>query len=104
MNEEEIIKILEREKLDQEAIDGKDVVLNGKFIGTIKDDNEFVKILREKRREGELPEQMSIRNDFGFETIMISNEAGRVLRPLIIVDNGVQRINNNHLIQIQQEI
>ncbi len=102
MNEEEIIKILEREKLDQEAIDGKDVVLNGKFIGTIKDDNEFVKILREKRREGELPEQMSIRNDFGFETIMISNEAGRVLRPLIIVDNGVQRINNNHLIQIQQ--
>ena len=102
MNEEEIIKILEQEKLDKEAVEGKDVVLNGKFIGTIKDNNEFVKILREKRREGELPEQMSIRNNLGFETVILSSEAGRVLRPLIIVDNGVPRINNNHLIQIQQ--
>src|SRR3989338_2034950 len=102
MSEEEIIKILEQEKLDKEAIEGKDVVLNGKFVGTIKDNNEFVKILREKRREGELPEQMSIRNNLGFETVILSSEAGRVLRPLIIVDNGVPRINNNHLIQIQQ--
>ncbi|MDP2673164.1 MAG: DNA-directed RNA polymerase subunit B [Nanoarchaeota archaeon] len=102
MSEEEIIKILEQEKLDKEAIEGKDVVLNGKFIGTIKDNNEFVKILREKRRDGGLPEQMGIRNDPGFETIILSSEPGRVLRPLIIVDNGVQRINNNHLIQVQQ--
>ena len=102
MNEEEIIKILESEKMDKEAIEGKDVVLNGKFIGTVKDNNEFAKILREKRREGEFPEQMSIRNDTGFETIILSSEPGRVLRPLIIVDNGVQRINNNHLIQVQQ--
>ncbi len=102
MSEEEIIKILEQEGLNQEAIEGRDIVLNGKFIGTVKDNNEFVKILREKRRGGELPEQMSIRNDLGFETIMISSEAGRVLRPLIIVDNSIPRINNNHLIQIQQ--
>lgn len=102
MNEEEIIKILEQEGLDKEAIEGKDIVLNGKFIGTVKDNHEFVKILREKRREGELPEQMSIRNDLGFETVMISSEAGRVLRPLIIVDNSIPKINNNHLIQIQQ--
>src|SRR3989344_2036178 len=53
MNEEEIIKILEQEKLDKEAVEGKDVVLNGKFIGTIKDNNEFVKILREKKKKKE---------------------------------------------------
>ena len=102
MNEEEIIKILEEEGLDKEAIEGKDVILNGRFVGTVKDNSEFAKRLREKRREGGLPEQMSIRDDQGFETGRFSSEAGRVLRPLIIVDNGIPRINNNHLIQIQQ--
>lgn len=102
MNEEGIIKILEQEGLDKEAVEGKDVVLNGKFVGTVKDNNEFARMLREKRREGELPEQMSIRNNLGFETVILSSEPGRVLRPLIIVENGVSGINNNHLIQIQQ--
>ncbi len=102
MNEEGIIKILEQEGLDKEAVEGKDVVLNGKFVGTVKDNNEFAKKLREKRREGELPEQMGIRNDPGFETVILSNEPGRVLRPLIIIDHGTPRINNNHLIQVQQ--
>ncbi len=101
-SEEGIIKILEQEGLDKEAIEGKDVVLNGRFIGTIKDNNEFTKILREKRRDGELPEQMSIRNDEGFKTVMLSSEAGRALRPLIIVENGVSKIKNNHLVQIEQ--
>lgn len=102
IDEEKIIKILEEERLDKEAVEGKDVVLNGVFIGTVKESSEFVKKLREKRREGELPEQMSIRNLEGFETIMLSTEPGRTLRPLIIVDNGVSRIKNEHLIQVEQ--
>ena len=103
ITEEEIIKTLEEEGLDQEAVEGKNVVLNGRFIGTIKDNIAFVKALRDKRRERNLPEQMSIRDDEGFDTVMLSNESGRVLRPLIIVDNGVPRINHNHLVQIEQE-
>ena len=34
--------------------------------------------------------------------IHISTEPGRVLRPLIIVDNGVSRLKNEHLVQIEQ--
>ncbi len=102
INEETILKILDQEGLDKEAIEGKDVILNGRFIGTVKDNSEFAKKLREKRRDGELPEQMSIRNDEGFKTVMLSTESGRVLRPLIIVDNGVSRIKHEHLIQVEQ--
>lgn len=99
---EKIINILEEEGLDKEGIEGKDVILNGRFIGTIKDNEKFIENLRERRRDGELPEQMSIRNNEGFSSIILSTEAGRALRPLIIVDNGVPRIKNEHLIQIEQ--
>ena len=102
MGDEEVIKILEEEGLDKEAVEGNDVMLNGKFIGTIKDKPNFVKNLREKRRDRELPEQMSIRDNEGFGTIMLSTESGRSLRPLIIVDEGIPRIKNEHLIQIEQ--
>ncbi len=101
-SEDKIMKLLEEEGLDKEAVEGKDVVFNGIFIGTVKDNNNFVQKLRERRREGELPEQMSIRNNEGFDTVMLSTESGRALRPLIIVDNGIPRIKNEHLVQIEQ--
>jgi len=100
--DEQIIKILEQEGMDKESVEGKDVILNGRFVGTVKDNYEFAKILREKRRDGELPGQMSIRNDEGYRTIMLSTETGRTLRPLIIVENGISKINQNHLVQIEQ--
>jgi len=101
-SEDTIIKILDNEGLNKENIDGKDVIFNGKFIGTVNDNKEFVKKLREKRRNGELPEQMGIKNDEVFETVVLSTEPGRVLRPLIIVDSGIPRIKNEHLIRIEQ--
>ena len=79
-----------------------DIFLNGRFIGNIKDPLDFVKKLKERRREGGLPIQMSIRNDLGFKIVLISTEPGRVLRPLIIVENGNPRLKNEHLIQIEQ--
>ncbi|MCX6747250.1 MAG: DNA-directed RNA polymerase subunit B [Candidatus Pacearchaeota archaeon] len=79
-----------------------DVFFNGRFIGNIKDPLDFVKKLKERRREGGLPIQMSIRNDPGFKIVLISTEPGRVLRPLIIVENGNPRLKNEHLIQIEQ--
>jgi len=78
--------------------DGKyDVHFNGIFIGTVDNRGEFVSLLREKRRKGILPVQMSIRDNEKFEMVNISTESGRVLRPLIIVDNGISRLKKEHL-------
>ena len=41
--------------------------------------------LKEKRRTGELPIEMSVRYKNSLNNITISTEVGRVLRPLIIV-------------------
>ncbi len=81
---------------------GIDVFLNGLFIGCVENPEDFVRTVKEKRRNNEFPSEMSIRHDPILETISISTEVGRVLRPLIIVENGVSKLKNEHLIGLEQ--
>ncbi len=98
----EIIKKLEEAGLNKTE-DGKiDVFLDGKFIGNVISSQEFVNEIREKRRNQEFPLEMNIKDDYDFKAILISTEAGRALRPLIIVTNGVQNLTEEHLIRLEQ--
>ncbi|MEK6945416.1 MAG: DNA-directed RNA polymerase subunit B [Nanoarchaeota archaeon] len=80
-----------------------DVFLNGMFIGTIENPKDFVTKIREKRRNNQLPIQLNVRDNDKFQTVLISTEAGRVLRPLIIVDNGSSRLKNEHIVRLEQD-
>lgn len=105
MDEEKFIKTLEAEgSFDKEGIDGREIFLNGKFIGSTKEPELFVSKMKEERRRGILPLQMNVRNDDSAKLVSISTETGRVLRPLIIVDNGSPRLKDEHLVQIEQGI
>ncbi len=103
LDEEKFLKDLSVHGLDalETGETGTEVFFNGIFIGSIKTPGEFVKSIREKRRRSELPIQMNIRYDENFQIIIISTEPGRVLRPLIIVDNGISRLKNEHLVKIE---
>ncbi|MBI2045306.1 DNA-directed RNA polymerase subunit B'' [Candidatus Pacearchaeota archaeon] len=105
LDEAKFIKDLESIglKKDSENKEDTDVFFNGIFIGGVEKPSEFVNAIREKRRGGELPVQLNIRNNPSFKTVLISSEPGRVLRPLIIVDGGAPRLKNDHLIQLEQE-
>ncbi len=84
---------------------GTDIFFNGRFLGNVENQEVFVKELRKKRRVGELPVQLSIRYDKQLDTVLISIEIGRVLRPLIIVENSestlkddlIEEVKNNKL-------
>ena len=89
-------------KIEKEEVIGSDVFYNGRFIGHVEEYNKFIKEVKEKRRAGELPSQLSIRYDKSLNTILISTEIGRVLRPLIIVDNGNPRLNDEHIKAIKE--
>lgn len=102
LNEESFVSELEKEGLVKDGFEGTDVFFNGRFIGTIKNANGFVSVLREKRRTGKLPIQLSIRNYAEGESVLISTEPGRVLRPIIITDSGIPRLTDEHLIQVEQ--
>ncbi len=89
--------------LKKEASLGTDVFFNGRFMGHVDSYDKFVKDLREKRRTGELPIQMSIRYDKFLNTVLISTEIGRVLRPVIIVDNSEPRLKEAHLDEVKND-
>ncbi|MEK7092325.1 MAG: DNA-directed RNA polymerase subunit B, partial [Patescibacteria group bacterium] len=102
LDEAKFLKDLEKDGLDKEGNKNFEVFFNGRFIGSVDNSEEFVRKIREKRRTGELPIQMNVRNDSEFETVIISTEPGRVLRPLIVVENGTSNLKNEHLIQLEQ--
>ena len=101
LNEKEFLKSLEEEGLEKNGESETDVFLDGKFVGTVENPEEFVIKVRGKRRKGELPLQMNIRNDPDFSNIIISTEPGRALRPLIIADKGVPMLKKEHVEKIE---
>ncbi len=102
LDEEKFLRELAIDGLDIEGAEGREVFLNGIFIGSVKNPGEFVKKIRERRRRSELPVQINVRNDENFQVITIYTEPGRVLRPLIIIENGASKLKNEHLLRIEQ--
>ncbi len=103
LDEAKFIKTLKELGLNEEGIGGSDVFFNGNFIGTVDSPNSFVKNLREKRRAGELPIQMSFREEVDFGSVLISIEPGRVLRPVIIVEEGASKLTEELMVKIEQD-
>ncbi len=97
-----LIKIFESLGLEKtnEKFD-YDVFMDGIFIGNVNNGKEFSYNVKEKRRNDELPSELNIRVDDTLKTISISTEPGRVLRPLVIIDNGMPRLRDEHLIELE---
>ncbi len=105
IDEEKFIKNLEEFGLNRlEENGGAEVFFNGIYIGNLdqKNPEEFVKNIREKRRSGEFPIPMNIRHDPYLQVVNISTEPGRVLRPLIVVENGQSKLKESHLVGMEQ--
>ncbi|MFH1359081.1 MAG: DNA-directed RNA polymerase subunit B [archaeon] len=94
---EKLIKILSSFDLNKEIEgEGFDVFLNGRFIGHVDNIKKFINNLKEKRRIGELPIELSVSHNKALDNILLSTEIGRVMRPVIILDNGNPRLTEEH--------
>jgi len=98
LSDEKLIKILMEfgMKKDIEGA-GTDIFFNGRFIGHIKNPHDFVLQVKGYRRKNELPIELSIRYNRALDNIFLSTEVGRVMRPLIIVENGVPKLTEQHI-------
>ncbi len=100
LNETQIMKRFAEAGLNSES--GKDVFFNGRFIGFTDDVNDFAKKTRELRRGGSLPKELSVRYDALLDQITMSTEVGRVLRPIIVVENGISKLTDEHLVLLEE--
>ena len=101
LSEDELIKEFVKTGLIKES-GNVDVFLNGIFIGQIDNQEDFVKKIRERRRNQELPKELSIRYDKSLNSIWSYTDSGRVLRPLIIADEGISRLSEEHVVLLEQ--
>ncbi|KAK4380975.1 DNA-directed RNA polymerases IV and V subunit [Sesamum angolense] len=63
------------------------IFLDGDWVGICKDSSSFVARVRRKRRKTEVPHQIEIKRDKHHGEVRIFADAGRILRPLLIVQN-----------------
>lgn len=78
---------------EQLMVKGAKVFVDGRLIGFVDDAQRLALAMRRLRRRGEIPPDVSIyvyvpENKNGTLRVYISSTAGRVLRPLIVVENG----------------
>ncbi|CAH9063796.1 unnamed protein product [Cuscuta epithymum] len=63
------------------------IFLDGDWVGVCEDSVYFVLKVRRMRRRGEVPVQVEIKRDEQQKEVRIFSDAGRILRPLLVVEN-----------------
>jgi DNA-directed RNA polymerase subunit B len=98
LDNENLIKIFHDLNLTKDIEnEGKEVFLNGRFIGYIEDSKMFIEALKEKRRISELPMELSIKHNAPLDNVLLSTEVGRVMRPLIIIEDSESKLSEDHM-------
>lgn len=78
------------------------IFLDGKYIGETNEPEKFVNRIREKRRAGLISNQVNVAYHKHLDEIKILTDAGRVRRPLIIVENGKPKLSQEHLEKLRR--
>ncbi|MFH1544562.1 MAG: DNA-directed RNA polymerase subunit B [archaeon] len=78
------------------------VYINGRLIGFHKDANNLTKQLIQLRRKGRINHQVNIAHHSDTEEVYINTDAGRVQRPLLVVENGKLKLREEHVKQLEE--
>lgn len=73
------------------------IFIDGNIAGYTDNPGKFVEKLKDRRRKGGFSPAVSISYSYNFGEVHINTDAGRLLRPLIITENGKPRISDKHL-------
>jgi DNA-directed RNA polymerase subunit B' len=79
-----------------------EIFYNGRFVGEADNAETFLDSIKNKRRKNELPIELSARYDKNLDTIFVSIDTGRVLRPLIVVENGEPKLKKEHVLAVEK--
>ncbi len=103
-DEEAVERAILKAKVEPiEILEGKrgskwaDVFLNGRLVGVHPAPMVLVKTIRQQRRAGELDNEVNIAYYEGTHEVQVNCDAGRVRRPVIVIENGKSRLTDEHL-------
>ncbi len=75
--------------------------LNGKFIGTVENPNEFIKKVRDGRRKGTVSNNLNIYYNKITSNIQMNDDKGRLRRPLIVIKDGQSLLTESHIKKLE---
>ncbi|MEM0100613.1 MAG: DNA-directed RNA polymerase subunit B [Candidatus Methanomethyliaceae archaeon] len=83
----------------EKGIIGAKVILNGRLIGIHQNPEFLVSEIRKLRRRRKIHNEVNVAyyNYGKIQEVYVNCDAGRVRRPLIIVDNGIPRLTKEHV-------
>ena len=74
-----------------------DVYLRDVFIGQVESPKDFIKKVKEERREGKLPDSVNVGHNIDLNEIVIETSKGRARRPLIIIEKEKSKLTQDHI-------
>jgi DNA-directed RNA polymerase subunit B len=103
-DEKVVAEYLQSLNVKPEYTSGADVYLNGRLVGKRQKDAEgLVRKLRGLRREGKIQFTVSISYRHENDEVQIYTDKGRVLRPLIILENKKQMLTEAHIKDLHED-
>jgi DNA-directed RNA polymerase subunit B' len=79
-----------------------DVYLDGQIVDDVESPQEVREQLIEKRRQGELDNEVSVYYNENRDEIRINTDSGRVLRPVIIVEDGEPQMTEEQMEELRE--
>ena len=80
------------------------VFVNGVWMGVHRDPANLVKTIKKLRRKDDISSEVSVVRDIRERELRLYTDAGRVCRPLFIVDNNQLTVRKKHIDWIQNDI
>ena len=77
--------------------DGSRIHVNGDIFGLHKRPNKLVSQFKRRRRSGRIRPEVSIRHDTENRDVFINTDRGRIMRPLLVLEDGTLNLAKFHL-------
>ena len=79
-----------------------DVFIDSKFVGSVKNPEDFTEKFLSERRVGKLSYDVNMYYDKNLDNIYVETSKGRAIRPLIIVKEGKSLLTQRHIDQLKK--
>ena len=85
------------DKITKNMFDKTKVFLNGRWVGITDNPIELYNSLKQKKYKGIIHIHTSIIFDYANNEIYICNDSGRLIRPVLLVNNNKLKLNKSHI-------